>query len=221
MALFHDDADKRLYLEYLRSGAPEFGVTFLAWVLMDNHVHFIAVPETVDAFTRLFSRVNKDYADAHNRKYGRSGKVFQERRRQSVLDEPYFIAATRYVNRNPPRAGMVATAGEYDWSSARFLLGEADFDPLVATRRPYDLDLDWRFLLEDDPSELGAIRRCTNSGSPMGSVEFIRRVFANQGFEGGKLEAVCRFALKQLGVALPPKTKSVFDDHVDLDAVAG
>jgi putative transposase len=203
LPLFHDDSDRWLYIEYLRSGAAELGITFLAWCLMTNHVHLVAVPETVDAFTRLFFRAHKDYAEHYNRKYGNMGKLFQARRHQSVLDEHYFVAVARYVNRNPVRAGMVSDVTEHDWSSARFLLGESAGDPLISTREPFDMDLDWATLLEHDPVEVKAIRRCTRSGCPMGSGAFVRRVLERHGFSGLRLEALLKLSRKLLGLDPP------------------
>jgi putative transposase len=48
------------------------------------------------------------------------------------MDEPYLIAAARYVELNPVRAGLVTVAEEWPWSSARPHLSGRD-DRLVKT----------------------------------------------------------------------------------------
>ncbi len=45
MDVFHSDEDRRQYLQFLSEEAARFGVDILAWCLMTNHVHFIAVPD--------------------------------------------------------------------------------------------------------------------------------------------------------------------------------
>ena len=35
-----------------------------------------------------------------------------------VMDEPYILAAARYMERNPVKAGLAAEAGDCPWSSA-------------------------------------------------------------------------------------------------------
>lgn len=49
----------------------------------------------------------------------------------SVLDENHLIAAVRYIERNPVRAGIVRYAWEYSWSSAAYHAGKTDQDRIV------------------------------------------------------------------------------------------
>ncbi len=51
-ALFAEDDDRVLYLELMRSECGRFGVEILAWCLMTNHVHLVAVPEREESLAR-------------------------------------------------------------------------------------------------------------------------------------------------------------------------
>ena len=42
--IFHSDTDRNIYLQFLKEETDRFDVEILAWCLMTNHVHFIAVP---------------------------------------------------------------------------------------------------------------------------------------------------------------------------------
>ncbi|MBM4092808.1 MAG: transposase, partial [Planctomycetes bacterium] len=44
MTIFRSEEDRRMYLEFMREECRRFGVDVLAWCLMTNHVHEIAVP---------------------------------------------------------------------------------------------------------------------------------------------------------------------------------
>jgi putative transposase len=118
--VFHTDSDRRRYLEFVRVEIDRFGVNILAWCLMTNHVHFIAVPKSETALARAFGEAHRRYTRMKNFEEGVRGYLFQGRFSSVVLDERHLMAAARYVELNPMRAHMVAHAWEYAWSSAAF-----------------------------------------------------------------------------------------------------
>ena len=59
---------------------------------------------------------------------GVRGYLFQGRFVSCVLDEKHLVAAVRYVERNPVRAGMVKEPWTCRWSSAGFHVGERTDD---------------------------------------------------------------------------------------------
>jgi putative transposase len=58
-------------------------------------------------------------------------------------DETHLLAAARYVELNPVKAGMVRSAEEYPWSSARFHLGLVANDVLVKDKNLLGLVENW------------------------------------------------------------------------------
>jgi putative transposase len=203
MPLFFDDADRLTYLALLEEFGHRCGVGWLCWGLMMNHSHLVAVPQTAEALAESMFHVHKKYAEHFNRKRGTVGSVFQHGFHSSVLDEVYLLAVVAYVLRNPERAGIVRTAVEYEWSSARFMLGDVATDRLVSSRKPFDISVDWREMIVREPQRLDTIRRCVRSGCPMGSAEFVRNVLERHGLEGDSLARAYRYVLKQLGIADP------------------
>src|SRR5262245_47762150 len=116
--IFRDVADRLDYLSLFAQSCRDFRLRIVAYCLMTNHVHYIAVPECLDSIHRVFHRVNGTHAKRFNGKYGYIGHLWQERPFSCVLDEFHAWNAIRYVERNPVRARMVATASAYRWSSA-------------------------------------------------------------------------------------------------------
>ena len=57
---------------------------------------------------------------------GKTGHLWQNRFFSCPLDDEYLWRALRYIEQNPVRAGLVATAEDYPWSSARAHLGGID-----------------------------------------------------------------------------------------------
>jgi putative transposase len=99
---------------------------------MTNHVHLIATPDKADSLVRAIGEAHRRYTRMINFRDNVRGFLFQGRFSSCpVSTGDYLLAAVRYVERNPVRAGMVTLPWEYPWSSARFHLGITERDPLV------------------------------------------------------------------------------------------
>lgn len=179
--VFFTVADRSLYLKLVRENQAEAGVRILAYCLMTNHVHFVTIPEREDSLAVLFGRANGRYAQAINIRKGRCGHFWQARFHSCALSDSHLGVALRYVEGNPCRAGMVATPGEYRWSSAAaHLLGAPD--------RSHVLDLTfweraggaatWASLHagENHADQIWALRKCTYSGRPFGEESFVSAI---------------------------------------------
>lgn len=177
MAVFAGDGDRRRYLALMAEQCARFRVEVLAWCLMSNHLHMVMVPKREEGLAAAVGEAHKRYTRAKNFADGARGYLFQGRFGSCVLDERHLLAAARYVELNPVRAGMAARAEAWPWSSARFHLGRRKKDPLVADRTLLGLVDDWRALLRggDGPAE-ETLRRATRTGRPAGDRRFLVRV---------------------------------------------
>ncbi|MDD5669941.1 MAG: transposase [Candidatus Omnitrophica bacterium] len=59
--VFFSDQDKKSYLRLLQKHCRESGLKIWAYCLMDNHVHFIAVPERKDSLAKGIGDTHKYY----------------------------------------------------------------------------------------------------------------------------------------------------------------
>lgn len=171
---FFDDADYRAYLGLIRKLRVAAGVDVWAYCLMPNHVHLVAVPERQDSLAKLLRVVHHRYARRVNADHGWSGHLWQERFHSFVMDEPHLLAAVRYVELNPVRAGLCARAEDWPWSSVhahedRESDGVVNVDPML-TRIP-----NWRAYLETDSRSktIKTLRAHASTGRPAGSDEFV------------------------------------------------
>jgi len=99
------------------------------------------------------------------------------------MDAAHTLAAARYVERNPVRAGLVPQAWEWPWSSARAHM-EGRGDALIAPGGPLTAEVtDWRAFLaaEEDEAMLERLRRHGRTGRPLGDAGFIARLEADLG----------------------------------------
>ena len=72
-------------------------VEILAYCLMPNHVHLIAVPQSADGLGRAIGEAHRRYTRMVNFREGWRGHLWQGRFASFVLDEPYLLTAARYV----------------------------------------------------------------------------------------------------------------------------
>jgi putative transposase len=175
--VFRDGADYERYVELLLNYAPRFGLGILAYCLMTNHVHLVVIPETEDSIAKAVHRCHGIYASEFNKKYGKTGHLWQARFFSCVLDAAHTRAAVRYVERNPVRAGMVIRGEEYRWSSADAHCGLRD-DPLLQSDCLLEEITDWSEWLAGDNNveQEKRLRSRTCTGRPCGDEDFLKRI---------------------------------------------
>ena len=124
--IFADDADKDWFLSRLSTLLTKGSTKCFAWALMSNHFHLLLMPTTV-SLSETMRRLLTGYAVYFNRKYQRSGHLFQNRYKSILCEEePYFLELIRYIHLNPLRVGLVADLhglDHYQWSGHAALLG--------------------------------------------------------------------------------------------------
>lgn len=173
MRVFFSDDGRTTYLRFLEEQGRRYGLSFLAWCLMTNHVHLIAVPSEVESLARGIGEAHRRYTRMVNSRKGVRGYLFQGRFFSCPLDERRLFAAVRYVLRNPVRAGVVEKPEEYIWSSARWHVGMIPSDPLVKGPGPLAEIDDWEGFLTSDPEEIDVLREHTRTGRPYGGEMFV------------------------------------------------
>jgi putative transposase len=174
---FFCEEDYAAYLELMAEWCRERAVDIWAYCLMPNHVHLVAVPSSKDGLRRAIGEAHRRYTRRVNFREGWRGHLWQGRFASFVMDEPYLLAAARYVERNPMRAGLVTDPCEYRWSSARaHLLGRDD--ALVKVAPLLDMAPDWRRVLCSPvgEEELKRFREHERTGRPLGDEVFLGRL---------------------------------------------
>jgi len=179
--VFFTDNDRKQYLDWLKEYSKEHKVEILAYCLMTNHIHIIAVPTRGDGLERVLKPLHMRHTQRINRVKGRMGHLWQGRYFSSPLDDGYLLTATRYVERNPVRAKIVRKTENYKWSSARAHCGIGEDDILTEKKKwmdKYERIDNWSEWLrvEEEEDRIELIRRNTNKGIPIGSERFIRRL---------------------------------------------
>ena len=123
-AIVRDDADREKLLALLGEQAVIFKVAIHAYVIMDNHLHLLATPETDEGLPKLMQAVGRSYVRYFNLRHQRTGTLWEGRYRSNLIEsERYLLACMVYIDLNPVRAGMVAQPADFKWSSHRHCIG--------------------------------------------------------------------------------------------------
>ena len=115
--LFYSDADRRIYLDWLREAAKQFSCAVHAFALMPNHVHLLMTPQNADSLAKTMQSLGRRYAQYFNQQHHRSGTMWEGRYRSSLIDPDYFLRCQRYIELNPVRAGFESTPQDSGWTS--------------------------------------------------------------------------------------------------------
>jgi putative transposase len=123
--IFIDDTDRVRLLSLVAQGLERFDAQLFVYCLMGNHYHFV-LQTRQGRLSALMRHINGVYTQAFNRRHDKVGHLFQGRFKAILVDrEAYLLEVCRYVELNPVRAGMVADAAEWPWSSYRAHVGLA------------------------------------------------------------------------------------------------
>jgi len=134
-AIYLDDGDRKMFLLTLEDVCRRYHWIIYAYCLMGNHYHLLI--ETPDGNLSIGMRqLNGVFTQRFNRRHKHVGHLFQGRYKSILVQkESYLLELCRYIVLNPVRAGMVADAGDWKWSSYRAMTGRA--------KVPAWLQLDW------------------------------------------------------------------------------
>jgi len=171
------DTERRVYLDLLAEAVKLYGVSVVGYCLMPNHVHLVVIPRRAEGLAEALKRVHGRYASYWNVAQASSGHVWQGRFYSCPLEEGHWWRALRYTELNPVRGGLAREAAEWAWSSAGAHCGRAEPAPFLDMAdwgKRWNPD-SWRKFLGEGESdaELQALRRCTHTGRPLGSPEFV------------------------------------------------
>ena len=174
---FFCDEDYVAYKRLLSEWCARHSVDIWAYCLMPNHVHLIAVPENEDGLRLAIGEAHRRYTQMVNFRESWRGHLWQGRFASFPMGEKHMLAATRYVELNPVRAGIVDRPEDYRWSSAPAHISGKD-DDLVRTAQLIEMVGDWREFLSDGLDERDAeeLRSHERTGRPLGSEGFVEKL---------------------------------------------
>jgi putative transposase len=123
-AVFGDDEDRRNLLVAAQGYAADAGVEVHAWAFTQNRVFWLLTPAHAGALATFMQALGRTYTRQFNRRYGRSGTLWEGRYRVGVLQPGrWVIAAMVFLDTLSVREGLSMHPFELSWSSGAHCVG--------------------------------------------------------------------------------------------------
>ncbi len=176
LPLFRDAGDYQAFIDVLAEAQLRRPVPLLAFCVMPTHFHLVLWPPAAKDLSRFGHWLTVTHAQRWQRARGSagSGAVYQGRFKAiPVQTDSHLLTVLRYVERNPVRAGLVARAENWPWSSA---CRGAATSAVVLANWPVDRPGDWlaRINEPEGDAELHELRRAVTRDLPVGTNEWAK-----------------------------------------------
>lgn len=194
-ACFIETENYFYYLDLWKQASRRYGVSVHAYCLMTNHIHFLVTPMDRTSISNTMKVVGSRYAQYINKKYNRTGTLWEGRHRSSLVQsDRYFLTCSRYIELNPVSANMVVKPEEYKWSSyASNALGERswitpheEYQRLGSNREARCSSYRALFDSYIDTSVEKLIRKATHYCHPLGDDRFKQTIESQHGIKIGQ-----------------------------------
>ena len=188
-AIFACAADYQMLLGLLDENAKKFAVAIHAYVLMGNHFHLLATPQTADGLPQMMQAVGRRYVRYFNDSQKRTGTLWEGRYKSTLIQtDRYLLACMAYIDLNPVRAGLVAQAADYAWSSHGHYIGQR-VDKLITPHAlvwalgntPFAREAAYAELVQNgiNPVQQAALTDATLQGWALGDPDFVEKLQKN------------------------------------------
>jgi putative transposase len=180
--VFHKEGDFAAFLKLLREAGERLDVRLLAYCLLSNHFHLLLWPRQDGDLSAFMMWLTTAHVRRYHQHYHSSGHVWQGRFRSfPIQEDDHLLTVLRYIERNPVRAGLVARAQDWLWSSAA---PQRPGLPALAVG-PVPRPADWLSYVNAPPTEaeLEALRDCVRRRRPYGDEAWSLRTAREMGLE--------------------------------------
>ena len=180
--LFETDSDYAAFEQILAEARNRFrGVRLCAYCLMPNHFHLVlwlSEDGVLSPFMQWLTATHTTRWRTYRDSVGR-GHLYQSRFKGFLIRQDlHFLTVCRYVERNALRAGLARREGGKNLRAEYWQWGSlaARDDParrqILSEPWPVERPADWLEVVNrpDKMTELNAVRKCVEKGTPFGEV---------------------------------------------------
>jgi putative transposase len=122
--IFQEDENYLFLLRQVKHYAQDLSIAVVAYCLLPNHYHFLVRQDGTQPAGLLMQRVFNSYSKAYNRRYDRTGTLFEGPYQAiPVNQEGYLLHLCRYIHANPAHHNMTQQLEEWPYSNYPEWLG--------------------------------------------------------------------------------------------------
>jgi len=182
--VFHKTGDYEAFIRLLDAAHEVVEMRVLGYCLMPNHFHLVVWPRGEGDLSRWMQWILTTHVRRYHEHHQTSGHVWQGRFKAfPIQEDDHLLTVLRYVERNPLRAGLVASLSNWPYSSLG--LANSRERPTWYHEGPVKRGKNWLRHVEQPQTdvELVALRRSVERGIPYGGEQWQRRTVATLGLE--------------------------------------
>ncbi len=117
-----EDKNYLYLIQLLKKYTKHFQLTVIAYCIMPNHFHFLLRQEADCSIADCMQRIQNTYTKAINKKYNRSGSLFEGPFKSILVrEDQYLIHLCRYIHRNPLDCKPSLILNLMDWQYSNYL----------------------------------------------------------------------------------------------------
>lgn len=176
-ALFTDSLESAYFVDLLRQGAREFGLEVYAYGLQSNYFEVLCGPQTPDSLAKTLQWLGRRYVAWYNRRYQRTGALWQGRYRSVVLEPGMWpLVAMMAMETGAAEPLGSSQAHHLGLQAQNWLVDPAEFWALGNT--PYERQAAYQTLIDEglDRSQKSALDQAIVSGWPLGSSRWLNEL---------------------------------------------
>ncbi len=133
-SIFIQDEDKEKIMNEICKMKNYFNFEVYAYCVMNNHIHIVIYDEEIQ-ISKIIHRLCTKYSIYYNKKYFRTGHVFQNRFfSKEIKEKTYFVHLCRYIHLNPYSKDMESVE-TYKWCSYARYIDKKSSDILDANEK--------------------------------------------------------------------------------------
>lgn len=180
--VFHKDQDYHAFVNLLGEACERKPVALLAFCLLPNHFHLLVKPNSGTELSPWVQWIMTSHVRRYHRHYGTSGHVWQGRYKSFIVQEDnHLLTVVRYIEGNPVRSNLVASAADWQWSShSSRLMAHSSLNQL-----PIELPSQWTEYVNTPltGAELDKLQTSIDRQTPYGEAGWQQPVCKERGLE--------------------------------------
>ncbi|MEK7063086.1 MAG: transposase [Patescibacteria group bacterium] len=186
--IFRTTKDYQHFETLLEEAQKKFDMRIVAYTIMPNHWHLFLYPKEegdLSSFMQWLTLTHTQQYHAKTRTIG-YGHIYQGRYKSFIVEkDPYFLTLLKYIERNPVRAKLANRVEDWHWGSGYRRMSGTEKEQQLLSESPVHLPKNYRTWVNTSESkkELESVRASVNKGTPLGTMDWTRRMVDRFGLE--------------------------------------
>lgn len=113
LSIFQDESDYKVFQEMLKELHAKYALAIHAYILLPQYFEFVATPQDAESLPRFMQSLGRKYVAYFNKKYKRSGTIFEGRYKASLVEDAlYLFDIMKHIESAAPKEYLYSSIGK-------------------------------------------------------------------------------------------------------------